>query len=950
MIDPALIPQNPEPPPPDDAPASFWDVASAAWRRQTVVSDTLAYENGKRWDLAREMERRLGPEGRRAVGEGMTGRTFADPLAAYTGLVLDAASREVPADPAKWGNYPLDPMQFQARIDRDRRAEIDEADAILDRPGGGFAEFLGSSARMVVDPVNMMLAPLGVEGGLVRVMIGEAVLGGLAEGLNVPREQEVAGELGLPTPSLVGRVAEGAAMGAGITGVIGGAIRAGKYLLGRRAAERAAAPEGVDPVTHEGEIEATRNELSGQVPAGQALADRGREATGAALAMSDFDFTPAGNASPRTNRIGYVFGRFLEAGLEPEDAAAFVGNFMVESTPGLHPHVRGDGGAALGLAQWNDRRPALEAFAAKRGKPPEDLDTQIAFVLHELETTEASAWAKIRAARTVDEKAAAVSQFYERPGIPHLGRRVGNAREVMRQYQSGQVPRWTGPVAEARDVPQFATSRGYTGQGQVSTASGRAVDVRYEVVDAALLRRASGDLQPRDRGRANSDAWIAETAARLDPAQLMPSPNAATGAPLVGPDMIVESGNGRVAAIGMAYDRFPDRAAAYRQAIEDLTGQPIPDGVARPVLIARRTSELDEAARRELVIDAQDSGVARMTPTEIARVSARMMTPEVIGRLDLGAGLFDAANDEFARRALAGLPASERNALYAGGRLNQDGRRRLTQALFARAWAAPDLLTRFAETDSGELKALMDALADAAPAWAALRADIEAGRVLPEADIGPYILDALRLIAAARETAGRDGGTMAAAVADLLDQIDLLDGALSPLTVALIRRKFWKNHKPASAAEIAGFLKRYAAEARQVATTGNMFGAGAADILRRIDPEVFGDLPDDLGLPRAVAAPAAPEIAPAMAEEAWAAGAASPEAEAADTAAFDDLRASAADQASPAAIAAARADFGDLTLRLADGTEVRAADLLDDIEADQELATVLDLCGIGGAP
>ena len=44
-----------------------------------------------------------------------------------------------------------------------------------------------------------------------------------------------------------------------------------------------------------------------------------------------------------------------------------------------------------------------------------------------------------------------------------------------------------------------------------------------------------------------------------------------------------------------------------------------------------------------------------------------------------------------------------------------------------------------------------------------------------------------------------------------------------------------------------------------------------------------------------------------------------------------------------------RAEFGDLTYRLDDGTEISAADILDDIEADDELANVLNLCNLGAA-
>ena len=897
-VDINTLRKNPtDEPPPDETAAPFWDVASAGWKKATITGYYNGPEDKIRTDMLVDMWGKLSPESRDLVGRQMNGREFDDPLKASTALILDAASREVPKDPVKWGNAPLDMVQFQDRVDQQRRKDLADAQAILDRPGGGWAEFLGSAGRAFADPLNIAMAPFGVEGGLVRTMAGEAVLNGVAEGLAVPREREVAQELDQPKPNMTMRVAEGAALGAGLVGAVAGVVRFAKYVSARKGIERAMAPAGVHPLENDAEIEAAQNELTGDKPVRQAIADQTRTLKiGAFPSMSDFDFSAAGNASPKTNRIGYVYGKLIGKGVSPEDAAAIVGNGMVESGPSLNPGEIGDGGNALGFLQWNGpRKRALEEFAAKAGKPANDLDTQIDFLMHELDGPEAGAWAKVQAGKTAEEKAALFSQWFERPGIPHTGRRVGHARDVYKQFSEGQIPKWLGPVSEASDeVPLFSTSRGYTGDGQVSTSSGRTIDVKYEVVDASILQRATGDLQPRDRSRTNSDAWIAETAARLDPAQLMPSPNAATGTPIVGADNIIESGNGRFGAIMSAYERFPDRAEAYRREIENMTGQPIPEGVERPVLVARRTSDMDPATRRQFVIDAQDSGVARMTPTEIARTSSRAMTPELLGRMDLGAGILDPKNAGFVRGALDALPASERNALFnPDGGLNRAGQERIRDALFARAWNAPDILARFTETDAGELKSLMDALNEAAPSWAALRADIEAGRVRPDADISPFVLEAIRIIASARELSQRDNLPMANALAELLDEVDMLDGAWSPLTVALVKNKFWKNGKAASAAEIGDFLKRYASEARTVAATDSMFAGTTAEILRAIDPKVFGDLPDDLGTPRTVVTRGqSPTEVPQMQEVAYAKGADSPEAVEADQAAFEDLRGS----------------------------------------------------------
>lgn len=891
------VPQNRGPVPVPEEPAPFWEVADAAWRKRTIEADKWAYTNRLRAEATIELYDRLDPASRQRVTAQMNGRRFLDPQAAWTGLVLDGVAAERAADPSKWVDAPADMAEFDARIDERRRTELREAEDVLALPGGGFAEFLGGAAREIVDPINIALAPLGLEGSAARIVVGEAVLGATAEGLSVPTERRVAGELGLPDPSLAGRMAEGAVFGGSIAGAFVGAGRFLAYLRGHREVARDLAPAGMPAQQFEAELQAARNEMEGSRPPSQLMVDRdaasaGVAAPGSVPRLSDFDFSLTGNASPRTNRVGYLFGRLLEAEMEPHIAAGFLGNGMVESGVGLHPGAVGDGGNALGIWQWNGpRRRELEAFAAKRGKPATDIDTQVAFLLHELRTSEAPAWAQIRAAKTAEEAAALISEHFERPGIPHLGRRVSHAKDVMDQYQGGRIPRWTGKAAPpAADAPTFATSRGYTRAGQVTAGDIRA-EVTYEVVDASLLRRASGDLQPRDRSRAASDEQVAEIAAKLDPARLLPAPEADRGAPIVGPDNVIESGNGRVMAIQRVYERHPDRADAYRAEIR-AAGFEVPEGVERPVLIARRTSEMDPETRRAFVREANNATVARMSPTERAGADAAALSERTLSLYRPGARLGGPENRDFAQAALATLPQAERAAMVdAGGALNAEGIRRLQAALFARAWSAPDIVARFAEADAGELRSLLDALADAAPAWAALRADIAAGRVRADMDITGHVLDAMRLIAAAREIASAEGKAVAGVLDELLADVDLLEGAVSPLTAALVR-KFWRAGRAASKDEIAAFLTRYADEARQVGTTeAGLFGdgPGPAEVLRAIDRETFADLPDEFGSARGPVAPSI-EDPQNLPETAWAKGADSPEAVEADAAAIDGFR------------------------------------------------------------
>ncbi|MBW4710739.1 hypothetical protein KX928_23360 [Roseobacter sp. YSTF-M11] len=769
--------------------------------------------------------------------------------------LLEQVEFRAAEDPERFKDLPKTPEEFRAEVNRRLLQEyeglIGTAEAgPADRIG---ARTLGTLASGAADEATILTLPLGAgAGSMARVIAVEALAGAGGEVFMLPRQFRMAERLGIDDPNVPLQLGIAAATG-GILG--GGLIGAGRYLTyrqGKAAAVAEGRPEGQDPIEYERAVEEAEDQLRrGDPPAPEKPAPTGRPP-----AMSDFDFSARGNASPNGNRVGYVFGRLLELGYEPHIAAGLTGNLMQESGAGLHTAAVGDNGNAFGMGQWNGpRRRAYLAFARKSGKPPEDLDTQIAFLDLELRTTESAAMEQIRQAPDAQTAARIASEKFWRPGVPHLTNRMQFARSLADQFEAGQIPRYNGKAPlPASDVPQITgpTSRGYTGEGSVTAGDDLTIDVSYQVVDASILRQASGDLQPRDRSRAASDEQIAELAARLDPIRLMPSPEADRGAPIVAPDDIIESGNGRVRAIQRAAERYPDRFQAYVDQIK-AAGFEVPEGVTTPVLIARRTTDLDLPGRQRFVRQANSSAVARMSATERAAADARAIDEDTVRLFEPGQSMNAAANRAFVTRALKSLPQAERNALFdSTGALNREGTQRLSQALFARAYDAPDILARFTETDAGEFRSLLDALSMAAPEWAALRADVAAGLVKPEMDITPFVLDAMRTIAAARDIAAREGGSAAAVLDELLDQVDLLEGALAPLTVALVR-KFAPGGRAVAAERTAAFLTRYAAEARKVGTTeAGLLGDGpdVADVLRAIDRETFADL-EDIGRPMA---------------------------------------------------------------------------------------------------
>ncbi|AZB54429.1 hypothetical protein EBL89_03495 [Cereibacter sphaeroides] len=855
-------------PVPPDLDADSWDVMGAGWKAETIRTDAWSYTQKKRQALASEIYDRLTPDARQRIADQRW--DYENNWTDFEDMVIQEATTAAQAAPEAFAGLPLSRDQFDQRIDAERKAELEEAQAILDQPGGLISEFVGTGARAMTDQTSLMMAPFGVTGSAWKTILGEAVMGGLGEAAVLPREYQVAGELGLPEPDPLMRIGAGAVLGGGLAAGVIGIGRGISHLRSRRAGVDAARALGADDLDATVALEEAEAALRGDRTVQEVV-------------------KPA-SASPEPGTLGDVLaapGGLPPIGPDAPEGWGQIRNGIFAGESG------GDYDALLGFSN----RKGGEFSRVKLTRMT--VDQAIAFSDPRGRYAQ---WAKSRVGRVATPMGAyqivgstlrnakrALGLQGDELMTPALQERLGHW--IYRTQGTGAWVGYRGPRDSytpdfGGDAPSFTTSRGYTGSDQVTAGDAFRIDVGYEVVELSSLSRATGDLQPRDRSRVASDAWIADTAARLDPAQLMPSPTADRGAPIVGPDGVIESGNGRTAAIARAYERHPDRALAYRQQIE-AAGFQIPAGIQQPVLIARRQTELSPAERGRFVIEAQDSGVAAMTPTEVARASSRAMTPEVLARFDPLQALTADANGEFVRSALAGLPRSARNAMFdAGGMLNKEGQRRLREALFARAWPDPEILARFTETDAGELKSLLEALDRAAPAWAALRADIESGRIRPEMDIGPYVLDAMRLIGAARDLASRDGLPIARALDELLDEVDLLDGAVAPLTAALVR-KFWRNGRAASADEVASFLTRFADDARKAGGTATLFEApGPREILQAIDPKAFGKLPEDLGAPRR-AAPAQPIELPARGYD----DAAAPEAVAADVAALEDLKA-----------------------------------------------------------
>jgi hypothetical protein len=177
------------------------------------------------------------------------------------------------------------------------------------------------------------------------------------------------------------------------------------------------------------------------------------------MALDDSSVAPQDNA-----RVAFEY--YISQGLSPVQAAGIVGNLQGESGQGLNPNAvnRGDGrdgSDSIGIGQWNSTRAqALKDFAAAKGVPWNDLNTQLEFLHQELRGPERGAYDRLMAAKTPEEAGQAMLAFerpkdWNKPGAhPERGQ---YAARVFSAYGGGQPqPAPASPVAPPSAPLQIA--------------------------------------------------------------------------------------------------------------------------------------------------------------------------------------------------------------------------------------------------------------------------------------------------------------------------------------------------------------------------------------------------------------------------------------------------------------------------------------------------------------
>lgn len=363
-----------------------------------------------------------------------------------------------------------------------------------------------------------------------------------------------------------------------------------------------------------------------------------------------------------------------------------------------------------------------------------------------------------------------------------------------------------------------------------TTEAGARIDGQYALMEAGDLITSHDEnlrqsplypqeLQPRERDRAASEMQVSGIVQKLDPARLGLSADAATGAPIVGADGLVESGNARTIALKRVYQANGLKADDYKQFLRanaqqfGITPESV-DAMQKPVLVRVRNTPVNRA---EFARQANASTVAQMSPSEQAKSDAARMDVMDDLRPDEN-GDFNTSRD-FIRRFMAKLPATEQSGMIdAAGNLSQTGYARIRNAVLAKAYGDSPVLTRMVESMDDQLRNVGKALMQAAPEVAKLRQDVAEGALF-DADITPDLLAAVEELSKLRES-GRS-------VHDALAQAGMFGDKYSPETRDLLTFLDENIRRPRVMAE---FILRYTEALRAAGNPnqGSIFGDATA--------------------------------------------------------------------------------------------------------------------------
>lgn len=168
-----------------------------------------------------------------------------------------------------------------------------------------------------------------------------------------------------------------------------------------------------------------------------------------AAGESDSNEKTSKGSSTKTEKVGknneqqegesnamYAMRYLIGNGFNKEQAAGIVGNLMQESGGGTFDlGLNATDGTAQGIAQWQGSRlENLRNFQRDRFNGEDTLDSQLAFLVYEMQDSEKGAYNQIKGTNNARDAAYVTDKYYERSAGTERGKRMDYAQEAYNAF------------------------------------------------------------------------------------------------------------------------------------------------------------------------------------------------------------------------------------------------------------------------------------------------------------------------------------------------------------------------------------------------------------------------------------------------------------------------------------------------------------------------------------
>ena len=347
---------------------------------------------------------------------------------------------------------------------------------------------------------------------------------------------------------------------------------------------------------------------------------------------------------------------------------------------------------------------------------------------------------------------------YARKGI--MAVQEGKVVDVLDKTTTDQTPPHTPPPVTVEGVGTLRTDLGPIETKFEFIEADDVVTSHLDEGDRLVENKTNypSELQPRERGTLESLAQVKQIAgAKFDPLGMIDADRTGkVGAPVIGPDNLVESGNGRILALKRVNNDANAKTASYRDLMKHwatyykLDPKQV-DGMKNPILVRRRTTDLTPESRVRFTQRSNVSDVSAMRDSETAMQDATLIESEDLALLQEG-DVFLEKNADFRQTIFNKFPEEQRLALTKDGEISDPGKKRIQNALLAKAYGDKRIIDNLVDFGSGEYQKIANSLHHVSNVWASMRADIDRGNLHANYDPTPHLVEAVFQASGARRS------------------------------------------------------------------------------------------------------------------------------------------------------------------------------------------------------